>query len=316
MKQAFLSTIILGLLQAGAILLVSPLVVGVIRKIKAFMQNRQGADIFQPYRDIHKLFGKEAVISRTASWITPLTPYILFASTLGAAMLVPAFAAPVPLGGLGDILVVIYLLALGSFFLALAGLDQGSAFGGMGSSRHMTISSLAEPAMILAIFSAGIIASSANISQIILAGSAQDFFLNPVYIFSFLALFLVMLAETGRIPVDNPSTHLELTMIHEAMILDYSGRYLALIEWASAMKLLLFLTLISNIFFPFGIATDLGATAIIPALAIYIAKIIFFAAVIALIESLMAKFRLFRVPDLLWIAFMFAVLGIIIHFAS
>jgi len=314
--MAFFSTIIFGLLQIMAILLISPLVTGVIGKIKAFMQNRRGADIFQPYRNIYKLFGKEAVISRTASWITPLTPYILFASTLGAAMLVPAFAAPTPFGELGDILAVIYLLALGSFFLALAGLDQGSAFGGMGSSRHMTISSLAEPAMILAIFSAGLIASSANISKIILAGSTQEFFLNPAYIFSFLALFIVMLAETGRIPVDNPSTHLELTMIHEAMILDYSGKYLAFIEWASAIKLLLFLTLISNIFFPFGIATDLSLLAIIPALAIYVVKIIFFAAIIALIESLIAKFRLFRVPDILWIAFMFAMLGIIIHFAS
>lgn len=316
MEQTFFSTILFSFMQIGTILLVAPLIAGVIRKIKAFMQNRRGTDIIQQYRDIYKLFQKEAVISRTASWITPITPYILFASTLGAAMLVPLFAAPMPFGELGDILVMIYLLALGSFFLALAGLDQGSAFGGMGSSRHMTISSLAEPAIVLAIFSTGIVASSANISKIIQAGSAQEFFLNPVYIFSFLALFIAMLAETGRIPVDNPATHLELTMIHEAMILDYSGRHLAFIEWASAIKLLLFLTLISNIFFPFGIATGFSLLAIIPALAIYIIKIIFFAAIIALIESLIAKFRLFRAPDLLWIAFMFAMLGIIIHFAS
>lgn len=316
MEQTFFSTIILGFLQIGAILLISPLVVGVIKKIKAFMQNRQGADIIQPYRNTFKLFQKEAVISRTASWITPVMPYVLFASTLGAAMLVPLFAAPAPLSALGDTLTVIYLLALGSFFLALAGLDQGSTFGGMGSSRHMTISSLAEPAMILAIFSTGILASSTNITSIVLEGSAQEFFLNPIYLFSFLALFIVMLAEAGRMPVDNPATHLELTMIHEAMILDYSGKYLAFIEWASAIKLLLFLTLISNIFFPFGIATEFTLLAIIPALIIYIIKIVFFAAIIALIESLIAKFRLFRVPDLLWIAFMFAMLGIIIHFAS
>lgn len=304
------------IIQLGVILLVSPLIIGVIRKIKAFMQNRQGANIFQPYQNLYKQFQKEVVVSSTASWITPAMPYILFSTTVAAALLIPTFMVIVPLNGLGDVLTVIYLLALGSFFIALAGLDQGSTFGGMGSSRHMTIASLAEPAMILSIFAVGMSSSSTNISQIISQGSIGELFLNPLYVFSFLSLFLVMLAETGRVPIDNPATHLELTMIHEAMILDYSGRYLAFIEWASAIKLLLFLTLLGNIFFPVGIIISFTLTGTIIALIIYIIKLLLFAAVIAIIESSMAKFRLFRVPNLLWIAFMLSLLGIIIHFAN
>lgn len=316
MNQIILNTILPGLIQLGIILFVSPLIVGVIRKIKALMQNRRGADVFQPYRNIFKQFQKEVVISSAASWITPAMPYILFSTTVSAALLVPTFMIIFPFSGLGDILVIIYLLALGSFFLALAGLDQGSAFGGMGSSRHMTVASLAEPAMILSIFAIGTNSASANISQIISHGSISEFFLNPLYIFSFLALFIVMLAEAGRIPVDNPATHLELTMIHEAMILDYSGRYLAFIEWASAVKLMLFLTLLGNIFFPVGIITSFTVLGAIGGIIIFIAKLLVLAAVIAIIESSMAKFRLFRVPDLLWIAFMLSLLGIIIHSAN
>lgn len=316
MNQLILNTILPGIMQLGIILFVSPLIIGVIRKIKALFQNRRGADIFQPYRNLFKQFQKEVVISSTASWITPIMPYILFATTVAAAMLIPTFMVIFPLSTLGDILVIIYLLALGSFFLALAGLDQGSAFGGMGSSRHMTIASLAEPAMILSIFAVGMNSASTNISQIISQGSIEEFFLNPLSVFSFLALFIVMLAETGRLPIDNPATHLELTMIHEAMILDYSGRYLAFIEWASAIKLTLFLTLLGNIFFPFGIIFSFTLIGALIAIITYIAKLLLFAAVIAIIESSMAKFRLFRVPDLLWIAFMLSVLGIIIHFAN
>jgi formate hydrogenlyase subunit 4 len=316
MNQLILNTILPGIIQLAIILLVSPLIIGIIRKIKAFFQNRTGASIFQPYQTLFKQFKKEVVISSAASWITPAMPYILFSTTLAAALLVPTFMIIAPLSGLGDVLIVIYLLALGSFFLALAGLDQGSAFGGMGSSRHMTIASLAEPAMILSIFAVGMNSSSTNISQIISQGTVTEFFLNPLYVFSFLALFIVMLAETSRIPIDNPATHLELTMIHEAMILDYSGRYLALIEWSSAIKLMLFLTLLGNIFFPVGIITSFTIFGALIAIIIFIIKLLFFASVIAIIESSMAKFRLFRVPDLLWIAFMLSLLGIIIHFAN
>jgi formate hydrogenlyase subunit 4 len=316
MNQIILNTILPGLIQLAIILFVSPLIVGVIRKIKAFFQNRQGADVFQPYRNIFKQFKKEVVISATASWITPAMPYILFSTTVAAALLIPTFMVIVPFSGLGDVLIMIYLLATGSFFIALAGLDQGSTFGGMGSSRHMTIASLAEPAMILSIFAVGMSSASANISQIISQGTVTELFLNPLYVFSFLSLFIVMLAEAGRIPIDNPSTHLELTMIHEAMILDYSGRYLAFIEWSSAIKLMIFLTLLGNIFFPIGIITNFTILGALVAIIIFIIKLLIFAAIIAIIESSMAKFRLFRVPDLLWIAFMLSLLGIIIHFAN
>lgn len=316
MQQSILTTIIFGFVQMSVILLVSPLVIGIITKVKAFMQNRQGAGIFQPYRNIRKLFQKEAVISTTASWITPVMPYVLFITTLSAAIFIPLFTISNPFGGFGDALVVIYLLALGSFFLALAGLDQGSAFGGMGSSRHMTVASLAEPAMVLSIFATGVVALSTNLTTIVGQGFAYNLFVNPIYIFSFVALFIVMLAETGRVPIDNPATHLELTMIHEAMVLDYSGKYLAFIEWASAIKLTLFLTLLANLFFPFGLATVITIPALVISLILYIAKLAFFAAIIAIIESSTAKLRLFRVPDLLWMAFTLALLGIIIYSAS
>lgn len=316
MNQIILNIIIPGLVQLGVILFISPLIIGVIRKIKAFFQNRVGASIFQPYQNLRKQFLKEVVISSTASWITPVMPYILFSTTVAAALLIPTYMIITPLGGLGDVLTVVYLMALGSFFLAIAGLDQGSAFGGMGSSRHMTVASLAEPAMILSIFATGMNSASANISQIIAQGSISEFFLNPLYVFSFLALFIVTIAETSRIPIDNPATHLELTMIHEAMILDYSGRYLAFIEWSSAIKLMLFLTLLANIFFPIGIITNFTILGALIAIIIYTAKLLIFAMAIAIIESSMAKFRLFRVPDLLWIAFMLSLLGIIIHFAN
>lgn len=316
MNQIILNTILPGFVQLGIILFISPLIIGIIRKIKALFQNRRGADIFQPYLNLFKQLQKEVIISSTASWITPTMPYILFSTTIAAAMLIPTFMIIVPFNGLSDVLTVIYLLALGSFFIALAGLDQGSAFGGMGSSRHMTIASLAEPAMILSIFAVGMNSASTNISQIISRGSVSELFLNPLYIFSFLALFIVMLAETSRIPIDNPATHLELTMIHEAMILDYSGRYLALIEWSSAIKLMLFLTLLANIFFPIGIITNFSLVGAVSGIIIYIAKLLIFTVIIAIIESSMAKFRLFRVPDLLWIAFMLSLLGIITHFAN
>src|SRR6266540_3490481 len=250
--------IALIVLQAVILLAVSPFIVGLIRKVKATLQCRRGASAVQPYYDLFKLFQKDVVVSTHASWIFTATPYILFASTLTASLLVPLFVSKVPLSFVGDIIAVVYLLALGTFFLILAGLDAGSTFGGMGSSREAIVASLTEPAMILSIFAVGLTAGSTNLSTIVhktalLEGIVTD---PPPHLMALAALFIVTLAETGRVPVDNPATHLELTMIHEAMVLEYSGRYLALIEWASALKLLLLMTLLANIFFPFGFAAD------------------------------------------------------------
>ena len=210
---------------------------------------------------------------------------------------------------------MIGLLALGRFFLALGGLDPGSAFGGMGSSREMTISAIAEPAMMLSIFTVAITAGSTNLGQIVhtVAGQSSAF-LNPSHLLAFAALFIVLLAETGRVPVDNPATHLELTMIHEAMVLEYSGRYLALIEWSASMKQLVLMTLIVNIFFPAGIAADWSAASAGRALLFFVGKLLLLSGAVVLVETTNAKLRLFRVPDLLSAAFILATLALVSTF--
>ena len=303
------------LLQVAVVLGAAPLVTGLIRKTKARTQRRRGAGLFQPYADLAKLLRKEVVISPIASWIFRATPAIVLGSTLAIALLIPTVAAPVPLGWMGDIITVIYLFALGRFFVALAGLDAGSAFGGLGSSREMSIASIVEPAMMLAVFTAAATAGSTNLGVIAgrLAG-APAAMLNPARLLAFAGLFIVTLAESGRLPVDNPATHLELTMIHEAMILEYSGRYLAFIEWASQVKLVIFLALLANMFFPLGIAADLSPFALALGTAAILAKVLLLAVVVALVESTNAKLRLFRVPELLTVAFILSLLALILYF--
>jgi formate hydrogenlyase subunit 4 len=311
-----LHPIILVLAQVIVLLAVSPFIVGLIRKVKARLQLRQGATVFQPYWDLAKLFRKQPVVSTTTSWVFRVTPYLLFASTLAAGLLVPVFTSKTPLSFAGNIIALVYLLALGTFFLILAGLDAGSAFGGMGSSREAIVASLTEPAMILSIFAIALTAGSTNLSTIVhktalLEGIATD---PSPHLMALAALFIVAIAETGRVPVDNPATHLELTMIHEAMILEYSGRYLALVEWASGLKLLVFLTLIANVFAPWGIATTGEPAAFGIGLATYLMKVSGLAVLIAVLESMFAKLRLFRVTDLLGVAFILALLGLVFFY--
>ena len=307
---------LLIILQMFLVLGLSPLIVGVIRRVKAHLQCRHGANVFQPYADLAKLFRKEPVISTTASWIFPATPYILFSSTLAASLLVPTIIAPMPLNFAGNIIALVYLLALGTFFLMLAGLDAGSAFGGMGSSREAIVASLTEPALILSLFAVALTAGSANISAIvyktaILQGIVLD---PPPHLMALVALFIITLAETGRVPVDNPATHLELTMIHEAMILEYSGRYLALVEWAAGMKLMIFLTLLANIFAPWGIATTLSPSALALGLLVFVGKVVGLAVVVGVFECMFAKLRLFRVTELLGAAFILSLLALVFFY--
>jgi len=303
------------LLQLAVVLGAAPLVTGLIRKTKARTQRRRGAGLFQPYADLAKLLRKDVVVSSVSSWLFRATPYIVFGSTLAIALLVPAVAAPVAFNWMGDIITVIYLFALGRFFVALAGLDAGSAFGGLGSSREMSIASIIEPAMMLAIFTAAAPAGSTNLSVIVGRLSASPAaMLNPARLLAFAGLFIVTLAESGRLPVDNPATHLELTMIHEAMILEYSGRYLAFIEWASQVKLMVFLVLMANMFFPLGVAGDLSPFALALGAAAILAKVLLLAVVVALVESTNAKLRLFRVPELLTVAFILSLLALILYF--
>ena len=311
-----LQAIILVIAQTTILLAVSPFIVGLIRKVKARLQIRRGASVFQPYADLAKLFRKQPVVSTTTSWIFTATPYIVFASTLAAGLLVPIFISSTPINFAGNIIVLVYFLALGTFFLMLAGLDAGSAFGGMGSSREAIVASLTEPAMILSIFAIALTKGSTNLSTIVhktalLEGIVTD---PSPYLMALAALFIVAIAETGRVPVDNPATHLELTMIHEAMVLEYSGRYLALIEWAAGLKLAVFLSLIANVFAPWGIATSMEPAALSIGLAIYLVKISGLAVLIGVIESMFAKLRLFRVTDLLGVAFILALLGLVFFY--
>ena len=301
--------------QTALALLLAPGLVGLIRWLKARLQNRRGAPVWQPYLELRKLFAKEVVVSSNASWLFRAAPFVVFASTVAVALLVPVLAVPLPFDSVGDLLVVVYLLLLGTFFLALAGLDPGSAFGGMGSSREMTVAALSEPTVALAIFALALGAGSTNLGQIVARTMADPAAaVSPGYLLAFGALFVVTLAENGRLPVDNPATHLELTMIHEAMILEYSGRYLALIEWAAWLKVLLFFSLLGNLFVPWGVATVLTWAALGWALATLLAKLVVLAVSLAVFETRVAKLRLFRVPELLAVSFVLAVLAITVSF--
>lgn len=307
--------VVLGIVQTALVLLFSPLIAGFSRTAKARLQTRRGPALLQPYRDLYKLLRKGMVIPETASWIFAATPYVLFATTLLAGLLIPTVSAQAPLSWIGGVLAVVYLLALGRFFLALGGIDAGSPFGGLGSSREMTISAIAEPALMLAVFTVALGAGSTNLSSMAQAAVGQSWhFLAPSQMLAFAALFIVLIAETGRIPVDNPATHLELTMIHEAMILEYSGPYLALIEWSAWMKQMILMTLLMNVFFPYGLSADGSAGAMLLSVILFVAKLAILALSVVLVETVNAKMRLFRVPELLAVAFVLSALALISTF--
>jgi len=297
-------------LQFFIIVLFSPLIQGVIKKIKARMQGRVGPGIFQPYYDLIRLMKKDMVVSHVTSWVFKATPYIVFASTVAAAMITPVITTRSPFGIMGDVIALIYILAMGRFFMALAGLDAGTAFGGEGSSREMAVAILVEPMMMLSIFTAAISAGSTNIAKI---AEAQDIFYSPSHILALSAFIVAIVAETGRIPVDNPDTHLELTMIHEGMILEYSGRYLALMEWAHFMKQMLLFTLAVDIFFPVGIPNNTALTGLGVSFVAYFLKMCFMALLMAAIESTRAKLRFFQLPSLLGGAFVLALLSLLTY---
>jgi formate hydrogenlyase subunit 4 len=301
-----------ALLQALLCAALAPLLVGWIRKAKARLQNRRGAPVLQPYRDLHKLLLKEARVAHTASSLFRAAPYIVFVVTWLAAATVPLVAVSLPTAAVADIIVLVGLLALARFFLALAGMDVGTAFGGMGASREMLISALAEPAMLMAVFTLAMSAHSTNLTSVI-DYQLGAFALRPSFLFALGSLILVAVAETGRIPVDNPATHLELTMIHEAMLLEYSGRHLALMEWAAQLKLLLYGTLIANIFIPWGIARSFAPLDLGIGLVAIVLKLLALGAALAIGETVLAKMRLFRAPAFLNLALLLALLGLLSH---
>lgn len=303
-------------IQILVILLAAPLVNGIINKIKALTQKRKGASVFQMYFDLFKLLRKTSVVSDVSSWIFKAAPYMVFSTALAAALLVPVSVKIMPVNIPGDIIMFVSILALGRFFMMLSALDTASTFGGMGSSREGMISSLIEPSIMVTLFTIGLISSSTSLPQIFNTMAANGSPVSsPIYILVFLALLIVIIAETARIPVDDPSTHLELTMVHEAMILEYSGRHLALIEYGSAIKQLAFITLLANIFIPldqFIVMSGVGAIAL--SLLVYLAKVICLACVLAIVEVNTVKFRIFSIPNLAALSLVLSILGFLQYF--
>jgi len=302
--------------QMAIVLALAPVLIGVTRKVKARLLRRRGAPILQPWYDILRLLKKETVLADNASWLYRAAPYVIFATTWVAAALVPTFATGLMFNWAADLLALAALLGAGRFFLALAGMDVGTAFGGIGASREMMFGSLAEPATIMIIFAVSLIAGSTQLSEVA-AFMSNDFALRVSVLFTLIGTVIVTIAENGRIPVDNPATHLELTMVHEAMILEYSGRHLAVIEMAAALKLLLYVSLIGCVFFPFGLAPhDGGISSFAVGALAYVAKLATAGFLLAFFEVSIAKMRVFRVPDFLGAALMLGLLGALLVFVT
>ncbi len=294
-------------------LLAAPVLTGWVKWLKARLQNRRGPVPWQNWRALYKLLGKEVLVAHTSSPLFRVAPYIVFAATLLACAALPLVAVHAPTAALADVIVLVGLLSLARFFLALAAMDVGTAFGGMGASREMLISALAEPALLLVVFTLAMTAHSTNLAAMVDYQLDAGLLLRPSYLFALMGLLLLAVAESGRIPVDNPATHLELTMVHEAMILEYSGRHLALMEWSAQLKLMLYGVLIVNVFFPWGIAADFTAAALLVGLAALTVKLLLLGTLLALMETGLAKMRLFRVPQFLNFALLLALLGMLSH---
>jgi len=303
--------------QMAIVLALAPLLTGFVRKVKARLLRRQGASVIQPYRDLARLMRKEVVLAENASWLFRVTPYLIFAATWVAAALVPTFAGGLLFSWTADLIAIIALLGSARFFLALAGMDVGTSFGGIGSSREVMIATLAEPAMLLTVFSLALVAQSTQLSTVAAVLMTPEVGLRVSLGMALIALIIVAIAENARIPVDNPATHLELTMVHEAMVLEYSGRHLAMIEFAASLKLLLYMSLIACVFVPWGIAVPgAGLAAFGLGAVTYIAKLAVGGFLLAFFETSIAKMRVFRVPDFLGVALMLSLLGTLLLFVS
>lgn len=304
-------------LQMVLVLLLAPLLTGIVRKVKARLLLRRGPSVIQPYRDLLRLLRKEVTLARNASWLFRVTPYLIFAATWVAAALVPTFATGLEFSWSADLIAITALLGSVRFFLALAGMDVGTSFGGIGSSREVTIASLAEPAMIMIVFTLALIAGSTQLSNVAAFMLSKDVGLRVSLGLALVALIIVAIAENARIPVDNPATHLELTMVHEAMVLEYSGRHLAVIELAASLKLLLYVSLIACVFAPWGLAAP-GAGPLVLGVGMisYVGKLAVGGALLALFETTIAKMRVFRLPGFIGAALMLGLLGTLLLFVS
>ena len=315
--MALIFELIAQTMQLVLVLAIAPFMLGVTRKVKARLLRRIGPPLLQPYRDLWKLMHKEAVLAHNASWLYSVAQYLVLASTWVAAALVPTYAADLMFSWSADLIAIVALIATGRFALALAGMDVGTAFGGIGSSREMMIASLAEPAMILVVFTVALVAGTTQLSTIATHMIDASVGLRVSLGLALFAFIFLAVAENARIPIDNPATHLELTMVHEAMVLEYSGRHLAMIEAAAALKLVLYFSLLACLFFPFGIATaDKSIALLAIGLAAYLGKLLLLAVLLPIGETAIAKMRVFRYPVFLGGAFAAAALAVFLLFVS
>ncbi|WP_132568870.1 respiratory chain complex I subunit 1 family protein [Rhizobium sullae] len=312
-----ISALLAQAFQMALVVLLAPLLSGFIRKLKARLLRRQGASLIQPYRDLLRLLRKDVVLAENASWLFRVAPYLIFAVTWVAAAIIPTFATGLIFSWTADLIAIIALLGSARFFLALAGMDTGTSFGGLGSSREVMIATLAEPSMMLVIFTLALVAGSTQLSTIAAFMTSPEVGLRVSLGIALIALIMVAIAENARIPVDNPATHLELTMVHEAMVLEYSGRHLAMIELAASLKLLLYISLIACIFVPWKLAAlAAGPAAYAVGMFAYLAKLAVGGALLALFETATAKMRIFRVPEFLGAALMLGLLATLLLFVS
>ncbi len=300
-------------LQLALAIALAPLLVGWVGQCRAWLQNRRAPSLLLPYRTIRKLFTKEAVVAAGASPIFRLAPYIVFGAMCCAAAIVPSLATDLPFARAADAIALVGLFALARVFMALAAMDIGTAFGSLGARREMFIGFLAEPALLMVLFTASLLSGSTSLPTIVDTLAHRELAIYPSLAFAGVAFTMVSLAENARIPIDNPATHLELTMIHEAMLLEYSGRHLALLEWASALKLFNYSCIGLAIFFPVGIATEGGWVATLGAAPVLVLKLAIGGFLLALIETLSAKLRIFRAPEFLGTAFLLAVLAMLVN---
>lgn len=301
------------LFQSAFLVAAAPLLMGWLGQNRSWLSNKTGAGIFQPYRNLHKLFLKETVLAKNASFLFRIVPYLYFAAMCSITMIIPVFWSHLIFSAIADVIALIGLFALARIFLALAAMDIGTAFGSMGARREMLVSFLAEPAFLMVFFNLALMNQSTSLTQMVTTILAHSFVLNPSLVFAAIAFFMVLLAENARIPIDNPTTHLELTMLHEAMILEYSGRHLALIEWGNQLKLLNYFAIAIALFCPWGITSTLQIATLISAILIFVFKLFALGSGLSLFEVLTAKVRLFRASEFLTSAFILAILGVLIQ---
>jgi formate hydrogenlyase subunit 4 len=300
------------LLEIAAALALAPLLAGWVAQCRAWMQNRTGPGLLQPYRVLHKLFNKDSVVAHHASPLFRTAPYVIFGCMTLACGIVPTLSTDLPLSPAADAIALVGLFALARVFAALAAMDVGTAFGSLGARREMLVGFLAEPALLMVFFTAALISDSTSFTTIVHTLSARELGIQPSLALAAVALVMVALAENARVPVDNPATHLELTMVHEALTLEYSGRHLALVEWAAALKLFAYACIGIALFAPWGIAHAQAPAALATALPVLVAKLAAAGFLLALLETLSAKMRIFRVPEFLGMAFLLAVIAMLV----